>query len=395
MKKSLLPLLLGGLGIGTTEFVMMGLLQDIASDLHITIPEAGHLISAYALGVVVGAPLLVMLSVKHPPKKILLALMLIFTVFNALSAFSPSPVTLLMARFFAGLPHGAFFGVGSVVASRLADKGKQAQAIAVMFSGLTIANLVMVPIGTWIGHHLLWRYTFGLVAVIGLITLVAIKLWLPALPANENADPKKEMEIVKNPQAWLVIAITAVGTGGMFAWISYISPLMTEVSRFSPDSVSWIMVLAGFGMIVGNLIGGKLADRFQPVYTCAGLLLCMAVNLLAIHYFSGYQFISLFLTFMTGALSMMIAAPIQILMINTSGDSEMLGAALIQAAFNIGNSLGAFLGGLPIVMGYGFTYPVVVGACMAVIGVGFAIRLIKMQNPPVRMDASGTTGMAV
>jgi DHA1 family arabinose polymer transporter-like MFS transporter len=180
----------------------------------------------------------------------------------------------------------------------------------------------------------------------------------------------------------------------MFAWISYISPLMTEISHFSQDSVSWIMVLAGFGMIVGNLIGGKLADRFQPVYTCAGLLLCMAVNLLAIHYFSGYQFVSLFLTFMTGALSMMIAAPIQILMINTSGDSEMLGAALIQAAFNVGNSLGAFLGGLPIVMGYGFTYPVVVGACMAVAGVGFAIRLIKMQHPPAGMNADSTTRMA-
>lgn len=379
-----MPLLLGGLGIGTTEFVMMGLLQDIASDLHISIPAAGHLISAYAMGVVVGAPLLVMMSVKHPPKKILLFLMLIFTLFNALSAFAPGPFTLLIARFFAGLPHGAFFGVGSVVASRLADKGKQAQAIAVMFSGLTIANLAMVPVGTWIGHHLLWRYTFGLVAVIGLITLIAIKLWLPVLPANENADARAELKLFKNPQAWMVILITAIGTGGLFTWISYISPLMTEVSRFPADMVSWIMVLAGFGMVVGNYIGGKLADRFPPVATCAWLLVAMAVTLLGIHYCSANQVISLFLTFVAGALSIALAAPIQILMINTSGDSEMLGAAVIQAAFNIGNSLGAFLGGLPLIMGYGYTSPVMIGVVMAMVGVLFAVGLIRMQNPPVK-----------
>jgi DHA1 family arabinose polymer transporter-like MFS transporter len=384
MKKSLMPLLLGGLGIGTTEFVMMGLLQDIASDLRISIPEAGHLISAYAMGVVIGAPLLVMMSVKHPPKKILLFLMLIFTLFNALSAFAPGPFTLLIARFFAGLPHGAFFGVGSVVASRLADKGKQAQAIAVMFSGLTIANLAMVPVGTWIGHHLLWRYTFGLVAVIGLITLIAIKLWLPVLPANENADARAELKLLKNPQAWMVILITAIGTGGLFTWISYISPLMTEVSRFPADMVSWIMVLAGFGMVVGNFIGGKLADRFPPVATCAWLLVAMAVTLLGVHYFSTNQPISLFLTFVAGALSIALAAPIQILMINTAGDAEMLGAAVIQAAFNIGNSLGAFLGGLPLIMGYGYTSPVMIGVVMAMIGVLFAVGLIRMQHPPMK-----------
>ncbi|WP_261387895.1 MFS transporter [Chitinophaga pinensis] len=164
MKKSLFPLMLGGLGIGTTEFVMMGLLPDIASGMKISIPEAGHMISSYALGVVIGAPLLVLMSGSYPPKKILIGLMIVFTAFNGLSAFAPSPFTLLLARFFSGLPHGAFFGVGSVVASRLADKGKQAQAISMMFAGLTIANLLLVPIGTWVGHHFLWRYTFGIVA---------------------------------------------------------------------------------------------------------------------------------------------------------------------------------------------------------------------------------------
>ncbi|WP_342647092.1 MFS transporter [Mucilaginibacter sp. CSA2-8R] len=381
MKKSLFPLMLGGLGIGTTEFVMMGLLPDIARDLHITIPAAGHLISAYALGVVVGAPLLVMMSSNYPPKKILLALMLIFTAFNTFSAFAPSHLTLLMARFFAGLPHGAFFGVGSVVASRLADKGKQAQAISMMFAGLTIANLVTVPLGTWVGHHFLWRYTFGIVAAIGLITLVFLKLWLPALPVNRTGNARSELQLFKSTEAWLIILITAIGTGGLFAWISYIAPLMTEVSHFSSNSVSWILVLAGFGMVVGNVIGGKLADSFEPVKACAVLLVAMAVTLLAIYFLSGNQIISLLLTFIAGALSIALASPIQILMINTAKGAEMLGAAVTQASFNIGNALGALFGGLPIAAGLGFNWPALVGAVMALAGVLIALVLIKRPKP--------------
>jgi DHA1 family arabinose polymer transporter-like MFS transporter len=372
--------MLGGLGIGTTEFVMMGLLPDIATNLHISIPDAGHLISAYALGVVVGAPLLVMLSRSYPPKNILLVLMLIFTVFNTASAFAPNHITLLMARFFAGLPHGAFFGVGSVVASRLADKGKQAQAISMMFAGLTIANLVTVPLGTFIGHHFLWRYTFGIVGAIGLITLMFLKLWLPALPANNSGDNKSEMQLLKSADAWLIILITAIGTGGLFAWISYIAPLMTDVSRFSANSVSWILVLAGFGMVVGNVVGGKLADKIPPVKACGALLTAMAVTLLAIYFLSDNKIISLGLTFVAGALSMAIASPIQILMIRTAKGAEMLGAAVTQAAFNIGNALGAFFGGLPIAAGLGFTYPALVGAAMAVVGVLFAWILLRKQS---------------
>ncbi|MDJ1506219.1 MFS transporter [Xanthocytophaga agilis] len=383
MKKSLFPLLLGGLGIGTTEFVMMGLLPDVATDLDISIPVAGHLISSYALGVVVGAPLLVMMTSNQPPKKILLSLMLIFTVFNAFSAFAPGHIALLVSRFFAGLPHGAFFGVGAVVASRLADKGKQAQAIAMMFAGLTIANLAVVPIGTWIGHNLSWRYTFGLVSFIGLITMLFIKYWLPELPVSRTGDTRSELQLFKSREAWLVILITAIGTGGLFTWISYIAPLMTKISHFSEDSVSWIMILAGFGMVVGNVIGGKLADRFHPVKACAGLLVAMATALLAIYFFSEIQWISLVLTFIAGALSIALAAPIQILMIHTSKGAEMLGAAVTQAAFNIGNALGAYLGGLPIAFGLGYNTPVLVGMVMALIGVSFSIVLIKVQKEEI------------
>lgn len=386
MKKSLFPLLLGGLGIGTTEFVMMGLLPDIARDFHITIPAAGHLISAYALGVVIGAPLLVLLGGSYPPKKILIALMVMFTAFNSLSALAPTPTILLLARFFSGLPHGAFFGVGSVVASRLADKGKQAQAIAVMFAGLTIANLATVPLGTYIGHHYLWRYTFGIVGFVGITTLIFLTLWMPNLELERKGDARSELQLFKSAEAWLIILITAIGTGGLFAWISYIAPLMTDVSHFSASSVSLILILAGFGMVVGNIIGGRLADKYPPVVACLWLLLAMSITLLAIFLFSSNQLLSLLFTFLAGALSIALAAPIQILMIATAKEAEMLGAAVTQAAFNIGNALGAFLGGLPIVAGLGYNYPSLVGVVMALLGVFFAFVLMKRTKADISSD---------
>ncbi len=383
MKKSLFPLLLGGLAIGTTEFVMMGLLPDIAANLNISIPVAGHLISSYALGVVVGAPLLVMIGGSYPPKKILLGLMVMFTVFNTASAFAPNNFFLLIARFFAGLPHGAFFGVGAVVASRLAEPGKQAQAISVMFAGLTIANLAMVPVATWVGHNYLWRYTFGIVALIGIITLLFLYLWMPALPTNREGDARSELKIFKSTETWLIILITAVGTSGLFCWISYIAPLMTEGSGFKSANVSYILVLAGFGMVVGNIIGGRLADKVRPVIATAWLLAAMAVTLLFIFLFSGNQIVSLLLTFIAGALSIALAAPIQILMINTSKGAEMLGAGITQAAFNTGNAWGAFVGGIPISMGLGFNWPSLVGMFMAILGVGFTWVLIRRNRPAV------------
>lgn len=389
MKKKLLPLALGGLGIGTTEFVMMGLLPDIANDFNISIPEAGYMISAYALGVVIGAPLLVVASRSFPPKKILWTLMMVFTIFNACSAFAPSSFTLLIARLLAGLPHGAFFGVGSVVASRLAEKGKEAQAISFMFAGLTIANLLTVPLGTYIGHHYSWRYTFGLITAIGLITLLLIQLWLPSLPVKKGGNVRSELGLFKRREAWLILLITAIGTGGLFAWISYIAPLMTEVSGFAADQVPYILILAGFGMVVGNLVGGKLADKIKPVHACLILLLCMAVSLMIIYFASDSKAVSLLMTFVAGGLSLAIAAPIQILMIRTARGAEMLGAAATQAAFNIGNALGAFFGGLPIAMGYGYTSPELVGTFMAATGAMFAIMLSKRQKVNQQGTAQG------
>ncbi|TDO23979.1 MFS transporter [Pedobacter duraquae] len=387
MKKSLLALTLGGLGIGITEFVMMGLLPDIAADLHISIPQAGHLISAYALGVVIGAPLLVAIAGSFPPKKILLALMIMFTAFNAFSAFAPDYISMLVARLLAGLPHGAFFGVGSVVASRLAEKGKEAQSVSMMFAGLTIANIIGVPLGTYIGHAYSWRYTFVIIVAVGLITLLSLKLWMPAMPATKDRDLKKELSFFKLPEAWLIIAMIAIGTGGLFSWFSYIAPLLTDVSGFKSETITYILVLAGLGMFVGNFIGGIMADKISPAKASLVLLFAMSVALFIMHYTSTNQVFTLVMTFIAGALAFAVAAPIQMLMINTAKGSEMIAGAVSQASFNIGNALGAFLGGLPLIAGYDYTSPVWVGSLLAFAGGVIAWTLIARTRKQVLVAA--------
>lgn len=379
MNKQLIPLTLGGLGIGITEFVMMGLLPDIAKDLHVTIPKAGYLISAYAVGVVIGAPLLVMIAGKYPPKKILIALMAMFTVFNALSAFAPNFDTLFISRLLSGLPHGAFFGVGSVVASKIALKGKEAQAVSLMFMGLTIANILGVPLGTYIGHNFSWRISFAVVVLVGLITLLSLKIWLPALEATKNRDLKAELSFFKKREAWIIIIMISIGTGGLFTWYSYIAPLMTDVADFSAASVTYILMLAGLGMMAGNFFGGYLADRVSPAKASAILLLAMVVSLVIVHFVSWNQPLALIMTFITGAVAFSLAAPIQMLMINSAKGSEMLAASASQASFNIGNALGAFFGGLPLVYGFDYTSPAIVGAAMALIGSFFAFWLIRSK----------------
>lgn len=377
MDKRILPLALGGLGLGTTEFVIMGLLPDVAESLKISIPQAGHLISSYAFGVVVGAPILIGYAAKYPPKKILIFLMIAFTLFNALSAFSNDYYSMMAIRFLAGLPHGAFFGVGTVVATRLAKPGKQAQSIAMMFTGLTLANLAMVPFVTWLGHQLSWRYAFGVVGVIGLITILGLKFLLPAMNSLRTTSLKQELEFFKTAKAWHIIAITAVGFGGLFAWFSYITPLMTNVSKFSTDFIAYIMILAGAGMVVGNFLGGILADKMRPALAAAILLSAMILALIGVFFFSENQTISLILTFICGALSMSMGTPVNIMMLRSAKNSEMMAAAFMQAAFNIGNSVGALFGGFPLEFGFSYNYPSLVGAGLAGLGFLLCLAFIK------------------
>jgi DHA1 family arabinose polymer transporter-like MFS transporter len=368
MKLSLLPLAMGGLTIGITEFVMMGLLPDIATDLEVTIPTAGHLISAYAMGVVIGAPLLVIAGRNLPPKKMLIVMAAMLTVFNALSIIAPGYNLLMVTRFLSGLPHGAFFGVGAVVASRLAEKGKEAQSVAIMFSGLTIANVVGVPLGTYIGHNFSWRYTFVVIAVIGLLTFISLIMYLPKMDAGKTTNIKTQLGFFGKAQAWLVILITAIGTGGLFCWISYIAPLLTDVSGFKAENVPYILMLAGLGMVCGNLAGARLADRFSASHTVLATLVAMGAILTAVYFLSANPTLSLILVFLTGFMAFALVAPVQMMMIQTAKGAEMIASAAIQASFNIGNALGAFLGGLPILYGFSFATPSLVGVAMALIG---------------------------
>ncbi|AYN01789.1 MFS transporter [Chryseobacterium sp. 3008163] len=378
--RRILPLAIGGLAIGTTEFTIMGLLPDIAKTLQITIPQAGHLIAAYALGVVIGAPILIGYSVKFPPKKVLLVLMVIFTIFNALSAIAPDYNSMLIIRFMSGLPHGAFFGVGTVVASRMAGKGKEALYISLMFTGLTVANLAMVPLVTYIGHAFHWRWYFAIVGVIGLATLLALKLWLPAMEKKEDSHFLEELKFLKGKQSWLVLMITAIGFGGLFTWFSYITPLMTVVSKIESSHMAYVMILAGGGMVVGNLAGGFLSDKLGPEKTCVLLLFLMMCSLSGVFFLSEYQSVSLVLTFICGALSMSVAAPINIMMMKAAPKSEMMAAAFMQAAFNIANAMGAFFGGIPLEHGLPYNYPSLVGVGMTIIGLVISIIYFYMYR---------------
>ncbi|HCN47487.1 MAG TPA: MFS transporter [Chryseobacterium sp.] len=380
MDKRIIPLAIGGLGIGTTEFTVMGLLPDIAKTLQITIPQAGHLISAYAMGVVIGAPILIGYSVKFPPKKVLIAFMILFTLFNGLSAIAPNYESMLVIRFLSGLPHGAFFGVGTVVAAKMAGKGKEAFYISMMFTGLTVANLVMVPLVTYIGHTFHWRLYFAIVAVIGVFALLFLKLWLPAMEANQNTHFLEELKFLKKKQSWLVLAITAIGFGGLFTWLSYITPLMTGISGVESSQMAYVMVLAGAGMVVGNLAGGVISDKLGPEKTCALLIFLMMISLVGVFLLSEHQNIAFILTFMCGALSMSIAAPINIMMMKAAPRSEMMAAAFMQAGFNIANAMGAFFGGIPLEYGLPFNYPSLVGVGMTFIGFVISVRYMYLYS---------------
>lgn len=380
MTKQLFPLALGGLGIGTTEFVIMGLLPDIAENINVSIPVAGHLISSYALGVVIGAPILVALSAKFAPRNILIVLMILFTVFNFLSTIAPDYYTLMLARFLSGLPHGAFFGVGTVVAAKLAKEGKSAQAIASMFTGLTVANLAMVPVVTFIGHHLHWRYAFGIVSLIGIFTIIFLYKWLPKQKALRTVTFKEELEFFKTIKAWHILTIVSIGFAGLFAWFSYIAPLLIHVSKFDAGSVSYLMVVAGAGMVLGNIFGGYLADKKSPIKASIFLLSLMVAALIFVFLFSESKIVSIVLTFICGILAMSLGAPINMVMLNSAKHSAMLGAAFLQAAFNVSNTLGAFFGGLPLVIGLNYNYPALVGAGMAIVGVVLSILFLKRYN---------------
>ncbi|HET9172314.1 MAG TPA: MFS transporter [Actinospica sp.] len=376
VRRSLLALAVGGFAIGTGEFVMMGLLPQVASDLSVSIPRAGELISVYALGVVVGAPLLTAASVRFRRKTVLLVLMSWFAAGNLLSAIAPSFDLVMLGRFASGLPHGAFFGAGAVVAGSLVERNRANSAMAVMFAGLTIANIVGVPLTTILGQHTGWRAVYAIVGVIGLLAVAAIAFAVPGDAAPANPEQKvsivHELRAFAKPEVWLVLGVAMLGGGGLFATFSYITPMMTDVAHYADSSITWLLVLFGLGMTVGNLAGARIADRF-PTRT---LLLSLVAEIAVALAFVGadHNKITAAIAIFLFPLTSLAGLPtLQGRIIALAGGAPNLAAASIQAAFNIANSIGAFLAGLAISAGYGYGSPNVVAAILVVIGLGLAV----------------------
>ena len=370
----------GGFAIGTGEFVIMGLLPEVARDLQVTIPQAGHVISAYALGVVVGAPLLAVLAAHWPRRALLVALMALFAVGNLASALAPGYLSLNLLRFAAGLPHGTYFGVAALVAASLAAPHRRASAVGLVMLGLTSATLAGVPIAAWLGQHLGWRAAFVLVGAIAVLAAVLVRRYVPDLPAAHGAGPLRELGALARPQVWLTLGIGAIGFGGMFAVLSYIKPLLTEVTGMPVSVVPLVLALFGLGMVEGNLVGSRLAD-WSLMRTIAGLLVWDALVLAAVVFTAPHAVAISINIFLVGTI-VAIAPAFQIRLMDVAGDAQTLAAARNHSAFNMANALGAWLGGVVIVAGMGWASTGWVGALLAFGGMAvFGVAACQAGRP--------------
>ena len=364
----------GGFAIGTGEFVIMGLLPEVARDLHVTIPEAGHVISAYALGVVIGAPMLAVLAAHWPRRALLVALMALFAVGNLASALAPGYMSLNLLRFIAGLPHGTYFGVAALVAASLAPPRRRARAVGLVMLGLTSATLVGVPIAAWLGQHLGWRAAFVLVGAIAAVACVLVRRFVPNLPAAHGASPLRELGALARPQVWLTLGIGAIGFGGLFSVFSYVKPLLTEVTGMPVSAVPVVLALFGLGMVAGNVVGSRLADK-SLMRTIAGLLVWAALVLGAVTVTAPHALAISINVFLVGTI-VAIGPALQIRLMDVAGDAQTLAAALNHSAFNIANALGAWLGGVAITAGMGWASTGWVGSLLATGGIAvFAASL--------------------
>lgn len=367
MQRGLIALAIGTFALGIAEFGMMGILGDVARGVDVNIVKGGYLISGYSLGVAIGAPILIFLH-KMPLRRLLILLAAMIVAGNAMAALSANFTMLLCSRFIAGLPHGAFFGVGAIVCSRLAKPGQGAQAVAVMVGGMTVANMAGVPIATWISNTFSWRIAFGLVAVIGVLTLAGIRGWIPRLDPVQDTGMKGQFKFLRSAAPWLIYAGVFFGQASVYCWLSYIEPIMTKVTHFTSGNMTWIMMLAGTGMVTGNAIAGKLADRYGVARVCGSLAAAMVVVMPALYFCAPMKVPSLVLMFVaTGAL-FGIGGPLQYLIVRFAKGGEMLGGAGIQIAFNVSNAVSAALGGVAIHHGLGLASPALVGVPFAVIG---------------------------
>ncbi|MGW5063086.1 MFS transporter [Streptomyces sp. NPDC004096] len=391
MPLALLALAIGTFGLGTTEFVPMGLLPQVAADFHVTIPTAGLLVTGYALGVAFGAPLMTALGTKMPRKRMLMLMLGLFILGNLLSALAPSFGLMMVGRIVTSLAPGAFFGIGAVLAAELVAPEKKASAIAIFFTGLTVANVVGVPLGTYIGQAAGWRTTFVLVAGLGVIGLLSIAKLVPELPRPEGVHLRHELAAVRKPQVLIALAMTVLGFGGVFAAITYIAPMMTHVAGFSDSAVTWLLVLFGIGMVIGNLLGGRFADRaLMPMLyaTLGGLAVVLAVFTLTAH----SEVLAAITVLLVGAFGFATVPPLNVRVIDKAHGAPTLAAAVNAGAFNLGNALAAWLGGLVIAAGFGYTSPNWVGALMTASSLGLALWSAALERREKRTAVNANLG---
>jgi len=374
MPIALLALTAGAFGIGTTEFVIMGLLMQVSTDLHVSITAAGLLISGYALGVAVGAPVLTIATRKLPRKTVLLALMAIFTLGNLACALAPSYEMLMAARVITSLAHGTFFGVGSVVATGLVAPERRASAIAIMFTGLTAATLLGVPAGAWLGLQFGWRSAFWAVTLIGVLAFTVLAVFVPRVKGEARPAPlREELAVLARPQVLLGLAMTVLGFAGVFVVFTYIQPLLTQLTGLPESAVSPILLVFGGGLAVGNILGGKLADR-APMAAVLGTLVALAVVLGAMQFTIGTPFTAVIFVGLLGVASFATVAPMQLRVLEkASGAGQNLASSLNIAAFNLGNALGAWVGGVVIDHGPGLRALGWVAALLTLVGLAIAL----------------------
>ncbi|ADG78795.1 Major facilitator superfamily MFS_1 OS=Tsukamurella paurometabola (strain ATCC 8368 / DSM /CCUG 35730 / CIP 100753 / JCM 10117 / KCTC 9821 / NBRC 16120/ NCIMB 702349 / NCTC 13040) OX=521096 GN=Tpau_2186 PE=4 SV=1 [Tsukamurella paurometabola] len=374
----LLALAMGGFGIGLTEFSITGLLSDVANDLGVSIPVAGGLVTGYALGVVIGAFTVTLALVSRPPKTALLILLALFVAGNALSAAGPTYELVMAGRILAALCHGGFFGIGAVLAARLVTPDRQASAIALMFAGLTVANVLGVPAGTALGHRFGWRATFVAVAVIGLVAMTAIAALVPTVPA-ETTSVRTQLSVLVRPSVWIACGVTALVFGGLFGAFTYIEPLLRSVTGFGAAAIPWLLVLFGLGLFAGNLVGGRAADRDadRALLVFASLL---PLGIAAVALVAGSKPLVAGALAVMGLIGFATVPSLQLRVLRNAGTATLIASSANIAAFNLGNAAGAQLGGMGISAGGGATSPVWIGVALSAAGALLAAASISGER---------------
>jgi DHA1 family inner membrane transport protein len=376
----------GGFTIGTTEFVTMGLLPDMADGVGVSIPRAGHVISAYALGVVVGAPVIALLAARLPRKGLLLALMAAYALANLATALAPSYLSLTVSRFVAGLPHGAYFGVASLVAASLVAPQRKGRAVSQVVLGLWVANMLGVPAATWLGQTAGWRTAYGLVAALGLLTLGLVLTFVPRAAGDPTATGGRELGAFRRSQVWLTLLIGAVGFGGMFAMYSYIAPTVTDVTGLPSSTVPLYLFAFGLGGFLGTTLGGIAAD-WSVLRSMVVANVAMGLSLVLFALTAGSPVLAWFAVVLASAVGAVMAVTLQLRLMQVAGDAQTMGAAMNHASLNVANALGAWIGGLVIAAGLGYTAPSWVGAGLSMAGLAtLAVSLLVH-----RRDTRATT----